>query len=140
MAQELQRLGPFGHGNRRPVLSAKGLELGGNLRPMGADGRHLAFNTLVRSAEGDERRLRAVAFNFADRRRELEENAWRPVEIAFELGMSKWSGPEGFELCVKDIRPAARRSVGPRRSRTRAARRRARADPSGAAPAAEPPA
>lgn len=110
LAQEIARLEPFGHGNRKPVFSVRGMELGGDLRPLGADGKHLAFSALARSTKGGGRELRAVAFNFADRRRELEENAWRPVDIAFELNISPWSGPEGFELCVKDIRPARRRA------------------------------
>lgn len=111
LAEEIERLRPFGHGNRRPVFSARGMELGGDVRPFGSDGRHLAFDAFARSGEGRGRKLRAVAFNFAERRRELEENAWRPVDIAFELNMSAWSGPEGFELCVKDIRPAASRAA-----------------------------
>jgi single-stranded-DNA-specific exonuclease len=113
LAEEIDLLRPFGHGNRKPVFSARGMELGGDLRPLGAGGKHLAFDALVRSAKGRGRKLRAVAFNFADRRRELEDNAWCPVDIAFELSQSVWSGPEGFELCVKDIRPAAKRAARP---------------------------
>ena len=106
LAEEIVRLEPFGHGSPKPVFCARGMELGGNIRPLGADGRHFAFR-----ASCGGRELRAVAFNFAHRRRELEDNAWHPVDIAFELNMSAWSGPEGFELLVKDIRPADSRAT-----------------------------
>jgi single-stranded-DNA-specific exonuclease len=104
LAEETDRLRPFGQGNRRPLFCAGRLELGGELRPLGRKGSHYAFEVA-----SNGRRLRAVAFDFADRRRELDRLAWKRVDLAFELRMSDWSGPEGFELCVKDVRPASGR-------------------------------
>lgn len=109
LAREIDRLEPFGCGNPRPVFMARGMELGGDLRPLGADGKHFAFGV-----SAGEKRHRAVAFGFGERRR-LADLAWKRADIAFELRRSKWSGPAGFELCVKDLRPSSPRSRGPRR-------------------------
>jgi single-stranded-DNA-specific exonuclease len=103
LAMEIDRLEPFGKANERPVFAMRGVELGGQLRPLGAEGKHYSFQ-----AVGGERTFRAVAFNFDTRRDELETLAWRKVDLAFELRRSEYSGPAGFELCVKDIRAATR--------------------------------
>ena len=50
--------------------------------------------------------VRAVAFGFGERRAEMARLAWKRVDLAFELSRSKWSGPAGFELHVRDFRPA----------------------------------
>lgn len=101
LAEELERLEPFGCGNPRPVFSARGLELDGDFRPLGLEGRHCAFRV---SSGG--RSLRAVAFDLGERRRDLEDCLSRGADLAFEISRSEWSGPEGFELVVKDVRPA----------------------------------
>jgi single-stranded-DNA-specific exonuclease len=105
LARELDRLEPFGNGNPRPVFSLRGAELASNLRPLGADGRHLSFH-----AASGEKKFRAVAFNFDSRRDELEGLAWRKIDLAFELRCSNYSGPAGFELSIRDLRAAKRGS------------------------------
>ena len=41
LVNELKRLGPFGHGNRRPLLCCRGLTLAGPPRRVGKTGDHL---------------------------------------------------------------------------------------------------
>ena len=101
LAEEMDSLEPFGEGNPRPVFVARGIELGGDVKPFGPDGRHFSFRV------GPGRKsFRAVAFGFGERRAELARLAWKRVDLAFELSRSKYSGPAGFELHVKDLRPA----------------------------------
>ncbi|MHC5056554.1 MAG: single-stranded-DNA-specific exonuclease RecJ [Planctomycetota bacterium] len=101
LAEEIDALEPFGEGNPRPVFAARGLELGGDVRPFGPGGRHFAFKVT-----SGRRSFRAVAFGFGERRAELARLAWKRVDLAFELSRSKYSGPAGFELHVRDLRPA----------------------------------
>ena len=41
LVSDLQRLGPFGHGNRRPVFCSRGLEIAAPPRRVGKTGNHL---------------------------------------------------------------------------------------------------
>jgi single-stranded-DNA-specific exonuclease len=101
LAEEIDLLEPFGAGNPRPVFAVRGVELGGDVRPLGAEGKHLAFKV-----KSGRRSFRAVAFNFGERRAELARLAWKRVDVAFEFARSKYSGPAGFELHVRDLRPS----------------------------------
>ena len=101
LAEEIDSLEPFGEGNPRPVFAVRGVELSGDVKPIGPGGRHLVFKV------GSGRRsFRAVAFNFGERRGDLARLAWKRVDVAFEFARSRYSGPAGFELHVRDLRPA----------------------------------
>jgi len=111
LAEEIDSLEPFGEGNPRPVFAVRGVELSGDVKPIGPGGRHLVFKL-----GSGNRRFRAVAFNFGERRGDLARLAWKRVDVAFEFARSKYSGPAGFELHVRDLRPAG--SAGGRAQRT----------------------
>ena len=64
---ELERLGPFGHGNRKPLLAVKGLTLAGPARRVGKTGDHLQL-FLKQGAT----LMKAIAFNYGERAEELK--------------------------------------------------------------------
>ncbi|NLX04370.1 MAG: single-stranded-DNA-specific exonuclease RecJ [Phycisphaerae bacterium] len=96
---QLQRLGPFGHGNPRPTLSGDVAELVGEPRLVGNGGRHLSF-----SVRWGQRVFRAIAFNQAEAREMLLD--CRRCRLAFEPIIDEYLGPQAVQLRVKAIRPA----------------------------------
>ena len=96
---ELDRLAPFGAGNRRPILASGDLELAGPPRTIGADGDHLAFEV----GHGRHRR-RAVGFKLAHRLSELLACGSR-MELAFHVTHDAYR-PAMPQLEVIDFRAA----------------------------------
>jgi single-stranded-DNA-specific exonuclease len=92
----IERLAPFGAGNRRPVLALRGARVAGHPRRMGAKNSHLAFHL----AQGDSS-LRAVWWNAADRIEELRNST--VLDAALCLRIDTWSGREAVELDIKDL-------------------------------------
>ncbi|MEM6331569.1 MAG: DHHA1 domain-containing protein, partial [Planctomycetota bacterium] len=100
---EIERLAPFGCGNRRPVLCTSGVRLASRPKPMGG-GRHLSVEV-----EQHGVRLRAVAFGAGDREQELAD-ARGPLSIAFKPVINTFRGWARVELHLEDWRadkPAA---------------------------------
>lgn len=96
LATDLQRLGPFGQGNRRPVLCLRGVELAGPPKPVGKDAQHLQ---LYLRQEGTY--LRAIAFRASDLLDRLQPGT--RVDLAVEPCINEWNGQRSVELQVKDI-------------------------------------
>lgn len=94
--RELARLSPFGAGNPKPVLAARGVTVAGEPRLMGRDGNHISF--FAAQGEGS---IRAVAFGRGD----LYEDLFKAgrLAIAFTLEKNVWQGRETLELRIRDI-------------------------------------
>jgi single-stranded-DNA-specific exonuclease len=99
-ADELDRLAPFGQGNRRPVLCASGVHLAEPPRAIGSGGRHVAM-TLVQHAA----RIRAVAFGGAEWVPHLPSPG-APFHVAFKPKVNEFRGRRSAEVEVVDWRPA----------------------------------
>ena len=99
LARELRRLGPFGAGNPRPVLVARG----GVLVRSDDVSRRRETNHRHLYLEGTESAtLRVTWFNAGD----LPQPGER-VDVAFHLGVNRWRGEERAQLELVDWRPAA---------------------------------
>jgi single-stranded-DNA-specific exonuclease len=96
LVNDLQRLGPFGHGNRRPLLCCKGVKIAAPPRRVGKSADHLQL--LVR--QGDVS-LKCIAFGAAARDAELQMGA--TVDIAVEPCINEFNGRRNVELQVKDF-------------------------------------
>jgi len=96
MAQ-LQRLGPFGFGNPRPVLATKEGQLVGQPRIMGKTGKHISFNIKL-----DKYMFRAVGFNMAGIESALLDH--RRCKLAFNPIINDYNGSQTVELRVCDIK------------------------------------
>lgn len=96
LASELALLGPFGFGNRRPLLATRGVFMNGRKR-VGKAEEHLRFTAYDGVAA-----VPAIAFRcpeiamFAD-----TETA---VDLAFELDATEWRGVERVQMLVRDLR------------------------------------
>lgn len=96
LVQELQRLGPFGQGNRRPVLCCRNLELAAPPRRVGKTGDHLQIT--VRQGNNQ---FKAIAFNFGKMFDELHPGM--TLDLAVEPTINSFNGYSNVELEVKDM-------------------------------------
>jgi single-stranded-DNA-specific exonuclease len=89
-------MGPFGSGNRRPVLAARHLRLTGPPRRIGRRGEHLTMH-LTRGG----RARRAVAWHMGG----LAEALGRAGSCgaAFTCRVSDFTAPPEVELHIKDL-------------------------------------
>ncbi len=91
LADELQRLAPFGIGNPAPILLVPGAQLL-DPRPMG-EGKHVRFTVRAGGVQA-----RAVAFGRAT----LPEGAERGLPATFRLERNEWNGTVEPRLVLRE--------------------------------------
>jgi single-stranded-DNA-specific exonuclease len=96
LAEELQRLAPFGRGNPGVSLLVPDATFHDG-RPMG-DGKHVRF-----TVESHGARARAVAFGTGGR---LPVDDGVPAEATFTLEINEWKGVSEPRLVLRQARPA----------------------------------
>jgi single-stranded-DNA-specific exonuclease len=101
---ELERLGPFGAHNSRPVFVASGVELAAAPKKMGEGERHLSI--LVKHF-GDK--MRGVAFGKGEWAEEMVKVAG-PISICFQPTINRFQGRESVEFHLVDWQPTETRS------------------------------
>ena len=99
LCDDLSRLEPFGEGNPEPVFGIRNVAFS-DIRPIGADGRHVSFTFVDRSIP------RAVWWNHGADAEELRKHASARFDLLFTLQKSDF-GIEGPvpELRLIDVRP-----------------------------------
>jgi single-stranded-DNA-specific exonuclease len=98
--RQIERLGPFGHGNRRPVLCSTGVTLAEPPKLMGTNGYHLS----VRLAQHGVK-LRAIAFGAAEWAEQLA--CQQRIDVAFQPMINTFAGRQSVELRLIDWKPAS---------------------------------
>jgi single-stranded-DNA-specific exonuclease len=96
VVNDLARLGPFGHGNRRPVLACKGVTVAAPPRRVGKTGDHLQL--LVRQGEVS---LKCIAFGYAPLDAKLSTGT--VIDLAVEPTVNEYNGRRNVELEVRDV-------------------------------------
>jgi single-stranded-DNA-specific exonuclease len=96
MVDELRRLAPFGHGNRKPLLCIKGAELAAAPRRVGKTGDHLQL--FIRQGDAT---MKAIAFNAGSLFDRLQSGV--KIDLAFEPTLNTYNGYTNVELEVKDL-------------------------------------
>ncbi len=94
--ESLERLAPFGAGNRRPVFATRGVRVR-SWRTIG-DGSHIELRL-----EANDGVIRAVGFGMAH----LSPHLAGPVDLAYQIVENRWKERRSVELQLKDLRPAA---------------------------------
>jgi single-stranded-DNA-specific exonuclease len=97
---EIERLGPFGHGNARPMLCASNVTLAEPPKLIGSGGRHLALRLRQHNTT-----VRGVAFGGGEWAAELAR-ANGPVHVAFRPVINSFAGRCTVEAHVADWREA----------------------------------
>ena len=101
LAEELERLAPFGQGNPAVSLMVPAAELA-DPRPLG-EGRHVAFTLHAGGA-----RSRCVQFGAGNR---LPAAAGEPVDVAVRLEANRWNGAVEPRLVLRHARPAGAAAI-----------------------------
>ncbi|MBT4868050.1 MAG: single-stranded-DNA-specific exonuclease RecJ [Planctomycetaceae bacterium] len=96
---ELDRLGPFGQENPRPVFAATRVELAEPPRTMGEGDRHLSLRVRHYGTV-----LRAVAFGRGEWAEQIEA-ADGPISISFAASINEFRGRRNVELRLIDWQP-----------------------------------
>ncbi|MFM7183321.1 MAG: single-stranded-DNA-specific exonuclease RecJ [Planctomycetota bacterium] len=97
--EQLERLAPFGEGNRRPVLCASGVTLAEPARTMGQGGKHLQLRLRQHAAT-----IRGIAFGAGEWLPHLPAPG-QPFHIAFRPKINEFRGRRTAEVEVIDWRP-----------------------------------
>jgi single-stranded-DNA-specific exonuclease len=100
LAEELERLAPFGHGNPAPTLLVPAARVS-DVRSMGEDGQHARF-----TLSGGGTRARAVAFRTAARLLPSSEHDRHDVAVRLEL--NEWNGTIEPRLVLRALCPTER--------------------------------
>ncbi len=93
---QLEKLGPFGQGNPRPIFAARGVRLIGKPRIIGSGSDHLQF--AVKDGSGS---MACVGFGMASLEKKLLETDY--FSIAFEPQMNDFKNIKTPQFVVKDI-------------------------------------
>jgi len=96
---ELERLGPFGAANARPVFVASNVELASPPKKMGEGERHLSI--FVRQFG---QKMRGVAFGKGDWADEIAQHNG-PISICFQPTINRFQGRENVEFHLIDWQP-----------------------------------
>lgn len=99
LVTDLQRIGPFGMGNRKPLLVARGLELAAPPRRVGKTGDHLQL--YVRQGNSS---MKCIAFGYGPMFDQLHKGT--VLDLAFEPTLNEYNGSVSVELAVKDLQLA----------------------------------
>jgi single-stranded-DNA-specific exonuclease len=100
LVNDLQRLGPFGHGNRRPLLCIDNAVVARPARRVGKTGDHLQL--LVNQ---NRRTVRCIAFGAGDLIDRLAPGT--SVRLAVEPSINEFNGRRNVELAIRDFQLAS---------------------------------
>jgi single-stranded-DNA-specific exonuclease len=98
LAEELERLGPFGHGNPQPTLLVPATRVS-EVRGMGEDGQHARLTI----ASGGGARARAVAFRTTPGSLKADPDA--RFDAAVKLELNEWNGTVEPRLVLRSLCP-----------------------------------
>jgi single-stranded-DNA-specific exonuclease len=96
LVNDLHRLGPFGHGNRKPMLCLRGAEVSAPPRRVGRTGDHLQLH--IRQ---NDQFIKCIAFGYGELFDHLKVGT--KVDLAVEPTLNEYNGNTSVELEVKDL-------------------------------------
>lgn len=97
LCAELERLGPFGERNERPLLCTRDVRLARPPLAIGRDGGSLRLDLRQGATV-----IKALAFGMANRQAELAMGT--PLSVAYTPRVSVWRGERTLELLLEDFR------------------------------------
>lgn len=99
-ARMLERMAPYGAGNRKPVFILRGLMVSAH-KYVGEAGNHLKVRFVTRGLEVD-----GVGFGLSRDKFEIPDPPV-PMDAAFCLELNKWGGRQVLQMNIKDLRPTS---------------------------------
>jgi single-stranded-DNA-specific exonuclease len=110
IVEQIERLGPFGHGNARPMLCASNVLLAEPPKPIGNGGRHLGLRLRQHNVA-----IRGVAFGGGEWAAEISR-ADGPIHVAFRPVINTFAGRRTVEAHLADWRPSMPDGPSPARA------------------------
>ncbi|MDO4545994.1 MAG: DHHA1 domain-containing protein, partial [Bacillota bacterium] len=98
LAEELERLEPFGQGNPKPAFLMKNV-MSEQLRFMGEEQTHVRF-----TARKDPGQATCVLFQRAQEKKELLMSG-QPIDVVGTVARQSWRGQENVQFMVEEILP-----------------------------------
>jgi single-stranded-DNA-specific exonuclease len=98
LVSDLQRLGPFGHGNRKPLFCSRGVQIASPPRRVGKTGNHLQLFLRQR-----DRAMKGIAFGLATDELCDRLKPGVKIDLAYEPTLNHYNGSTSVELAVKDL-------------------------------------
>lgn len=95
--EELQMLGPFGHGNPSPLFATKGVRLAAPPRICGAKGNHLQL-----AITDNINTIRCIGFGMGKLEKKLLEHDF--FDVAYQPQLNTYNGSSSVEFVLDDIR------------------------------------
>ena len=95
-AKKIEKLAPFGIGNRQPVISLGGVRVE-KMKFVGKENNHMSLFVCSRG-----RSCKAILFDYNQEVFEIEEE--KEYDIAFKLMIDKWNGREKINLHIIDAK------------------------------------
>jgi single-stranded-DNA-specific exonuclease len=96
LCEEIKTMGPFGQGNRRPLLMIEDAVVR-DPKTMGTDGKHLLFYATQGAG-----RFKCIAWNEGDAAHQIPTDT--RVDLIVEPQISEWQGRNSMELLVRGIK------------------------------------
>ncbi len=93
---ELQRLGPFGQGNPRPIFATKGVRLASHPKTCGAKSDHLQLAITDNTAS-----VRCIGFGMGKLEKKLLEYEF--LDVAYEPQLDDYNGSCNVQFVLSDI-------------------------------------
>jgi single-stranded-DNA-specific exonuclease len=100
LIEDIERMAPFGEGNRPPVFATTDLRIAGAPRRMGREGQHLSFNVAQ-----DGTCFRTVGFGMGHLYDRIADRAVQYCSLAYIPRLNRWRGQENIELEIVDVQP-----------------------------------
>jgi single-stranded-DNA-specific exonuclease len=96
VVKQLQKLGPFGQGNPKPIFATRGVRLAGRPRRVGSGGEHLQLALADSTAN-----VRCVAFSMGYLEKKLMDQG--SFAIAYEPQISTFNNSGNVEFVISDV-------------------------------------
>ncbi len=97
LIEELNKLGPFGKANPKPIFATRAVELVGKPRTVGAKGEHLQI-----TIRDNTNTLRCIGFRMGNLDKRLQEADF--FSIAYEPQINEYNGSRTVQLVLTDIK------------------------------------
>lgn len=100
LAEFIEKMKPFGYGNREPVFCFKGLKVWGDPKLLGREKKHLKFTVNTK----DNLFLDVIAFNQGDKIDIITKH--QTLDLAGTLDINSWNGNRKLQIKLKDFHEA----------------------------------
>ena len=101
VVRAVQKMAPFGRGNRSPIVLLRDCIISEAPKQMGSNGKHLSLR-LRQEADGGRRWMRAVWWSAGERAADLAPGM--KLDLAIEPKLNQWNNTVSVEAVIQDLR------------------------------------